>query len=972
MWFGTSEGLSRFDGYHFVTYDRSDGLSHLWINDITEDRDGRLWVATNGGGVSRFVDDPPEPTSMDPSGSSNSPARRFISITVGETASSNRVNALVFDSNNTLWCATDVGVYRAAPGREGPLRFELVHPHPQGMFMMKAFADRQGHLWFAMPNQLMQVVDGRRITYGRADGIGEGFSSVTEDLKGRLFVGSSLGVFTSDAPREASGRAQWKRVPVALRPNQWITSIAADSTGALWIGTSNGLIKYRDGDQTLYTKAHGLNDNDVVVAREDREGNLWIGTGTGGLSRLPRLSGEHIVSFTSEEGLPDARVTTVIEGRLGRLYASTSGGGIAQIVGGRAVSLRATRMPPFHNIQSRILQDRRRDWWVGTDAGLFRFKGPDLQFQDGRKFSAIDGLPDTRITSVYEDPGGRVWVSAGRSLYSVDPGRGNHLVFEKILPETITPFADDVWMMGDRSGALWLRAQGRLGRLAGGRLALLRPTDGLPETDPRAFLQDSRGWLWVGLRYRGVSVSRDPSATPPTFVNYSTANGLASDAVWALAEDDFGRVYVGTGRGLDRIDPATGRIRQFTIADGLAGAPVSHCLKDSRGNIWIATAAGLSRLNPRPEPGLTRPPPVYLSGFRVAGEDYPLPATGAVRIPAVELAASRNNLLIDYVGLRFGTEQALRYEYKLEGVDTSWSPPTEHRSVNYARLAPGSYRFLVRAIDRDGVRSTEPAALEFRILAPVWQRWWVVTSATALMGMLAYVLYRYRLRSLLELERVRTRIATDLHDDIGSSLSQIAILSEVARRRADGRTDVAQALAEIAGASRELVDSMNDIVWSIDPDQDRLEDLAHRMRRFAGDLLTSADIRLRFDAPDEGSPLALPAHLRRDLYLIFKESLHNLVRHSGATEACVEFRRQRDWLVLSVRDNGRGFDCGRTEGGHGLASMRARARNLGGGLEVTSNSQGTAVTLRIPLKGAASSRRTHLHRWVGSQRPVPD
>jgi signal transduction histidine kinase/ligand-binding sensor domain-containing protein len=840
------------------------------------------------------------------------------------------------------------------------------------MFSMSAFADRQGRLWFAMPDQLIEVVEDQLITYGRADGIGEGFSSLAEDLDGRLFVGSSRGVFTFEASTDAAGRGRWKRVPVALRPDQWIYSITADSTGALWIGTSNGLIKYSDDDQTLYTTAHGLNDNEVLVARGDREGNLWIGTGTGELSRLPRLSGEHIVSFTTEEGLPDARVTKVIEDRLGRLYASTLGGGIAQIVGGRAVSLPATRVPPFHNVQLRILQDRRGDWWIGTDAGLFRFKGPDLQFQDGQKFTAIDGLPETTVTSLYEDPGGRVWVGAGGSLYWVDPATRKHLVLEKIPPETITPFADDVWMTGDRSGGLWLRAQGRLGRLAGGTLAVLRPSSGLPETDPRAFLQDSRGWLWVGLRYRGVSVSRDPTATPPAFVNYSTANGLASDAVWALAEDDFGRVYVGTGRGLDRIDPATGKIRQFTIADGLAGAPVSHCLKDSRGNIWIATAGGLSRLNPRPEPDLTEPPPIYLSAFRVAGEDYPLPQRGAVRIPAVELAASRNNLLIEYIGLSFRTEQALRYQYKLEGVDVDWSRPTEQRSINYARLAPGSYRFLVRAIDRDWVPSREPAALDFRILPPIWQRWWVVTLATVLIGLLGYVWYRYRLRRLLELERVRTRIATDLHDDIGSSLSQIAILSEVARRRADGRPDVAQPLAEIADASRELVDSMNDIVWSIDPERDRLGDLAHRMRRFAGDLLTSSDIRLSFDVPGEGSALPLPVHLRRDLYLIFKESLHNVVRHSGATEARVEFRRERDWLVLSVRDNGRGFDGGQAEAGHGLASMHARARNLRGGLEVTSNRQGTAVTLRVPLKGPAFSWRKHLHTWVGSQPQVRD
>jgi hypothetical protein len=212
------------------------------------------------------------------------------------------------------------------------------------------------------------------------------------------------------------------------------------------------------------------------------------------------------------------------------------------------------------------------------------------------------------------------------------------------------------------------------------------------------------------------------------FANYSTEQGLSSDAVWAITEDDAGRIYLGTGKGLDQLDPMSGRIRHFSARDGLAGDIITHCLKDRNGAIWVATALGLSKFNPRVERSVAHPPPIYLSRAQVAGEDLPLPETGALSVPEFEIPYTHNNLLLEYVGLSFQGEQQLRYQYKLEGADGNWSAPSEGRSVNYARLAPGSYQFLARAINKDGqdgqegregAISTEPAVFRFRILPPL-------------------------------------------------------------------------------------------------------------------------------------------------------------------------------------------------------------------------------------------------------------
>jgi len=480
-------------------------------------------------------------------------------------------------------------------------------------------------------------------------------------------------------------------------------------------------------------------------------------------------------------------------------------------------------------------------------------------------------------------------------------------------------------------------------------MVMFQPTDGLPETDPRALFLDSRGWLWIGLHCKGVSLTKDPTAESPKFASFSTANGLASDTVWSIAEDDFGRIYLGTGRGLDRLDPITGRIRHFTAADGLAGDIITDCLKDHSGNIWVATSMGLSRFDPRAERVMSGPPPIYLSRVIVAGEDLPLPETGAARMPGLALAASRNNLLIEYVGLNFQGERALKYQYKLEGVDADWSPPTDQRSVNYARLTPGSYRFLVRAINQEEIASLEPAVLEFRILSPLWQRWWFLTLAACCGGLTVHAIYRYRAARLVELERVRTRIASDLHDDIGSSLSQIAILSEVLCQHEElDNPRLALRLARIARISRESVEAMSDIVWAINPQRDQLRDLTRRMRRFASETLPARNIALRFLAPEGDQDLKLGPDLRRQVFLIFKEAVNNIACHSACAEAEIESRIEGAWLVLRLSDNGQGFDPTLASRGQGLPSMRRRARSLGGELEVISQpDQGTTVTLKV-------------------------
>jgi signal transduction histidine kinase len=509
----------------------------------------------------------------------------------------------------------------------------------------------------------------------------------------------------------------------------------------------------------------------------------------------------------------------------------------------------------------------------------------------------------------------------------------------------------------DAAGNLWIGHWiGGLTRYAAGRFTLFTEADGLPVGAIRAIYLDHAHRLWIASSLGGLARLDDPAAVHPRFTTYTTTEGLSSNDVWCVTEDQWGHIYAGTGRGLDRLDPETGHIKHYTAADGLLRGKVTSAYRDRHGVLWFASNVhGLSRLVPEPDPPQT-PPPILISGLRIAGVVQPISQLGETEVPRFDLGPNQNQLNVDFVGLSFAPGEALRYQYRLEGADQDWSPLSDRRSVNYANLAPGRYRFLVRAVNDEGLASVTPATLAFTILPPVWQRWWFLTLAATVAAFGIYSVYRLRLARLVELERVRTRIATDLHDDIGANLSLIAMLSEVARgqlKRDDPR--LKEWFSTIAATSRDTVDSMSDIVWAVNPRRDQLSDLTRRMRRFADDICGARDIELHFRAPEPGRDLKVGADLRREVFLIFKECVNNMVRHSQCTEATVELRITGGWLVLQMSDNGRGFDLAGTTEGNGMPSMRVRANKLGGNLDVVApNGHGTTVTLKVPLDHRAS------------------
>jgi ligand-binding sensor domain-containing protein/two-component sensor histidine kinase len=756
--------------------------------------------------------------------------------------------------------------------------------------------------------------------------------------------------------------------------------------GTLCVGTKVGLSATRaerpEGSPmfSTYTASHGLPASGVEALAEDTAGNLWIGTDGSGAAKLVWKT---FLTYTADDGLDGTQIDSIFEDGAGKLCVVSRRGStdlyVNEFDGSRFRATRVnlpagTRLLNWGARTQTVAHDEEGDWWIGTSDGLFRYSKVSRISDLGRgtptaRYTERDGLSAGPIVSVFEDSTGSLWLSTtGRrnGLARWDRyARSFHQYSEGLpwLPTSgVSLFAEDA------PGRLWMgllrfgRGQAEMARIRGGAIERFGGADDAPSGGIRALYVDRQKRLWVGTNQSGLMRFDHPEADRPAFRRYTTANGLSSDVILSLTEDLSGRIYVGNGSGVDRVDVATGQVKRYTSADGLAPGEVHASFRDRNGALWFGTSGGLSRIL-SPPAHLPSPPPIAITSLRVAGVPQPASELGEAEISGLRYQPNQNDIEVSFVSLAFAPGETLRYQYMLEGADSEWSPPSPQRSINYANLSPASYRFLVRAINSEGIVSSRPAFIAFRILPPVWLRWWFQLLAAAVAGTAIYWLHHYRVTQLLELERVRTRIATDLHDDIGSSLSQIAILSEVANRHVDpAHPKLAEPLTDIAGISRELVDSMSDIVWAIDPERDHFGDLVHRMRRFASDVLSPRDIRLGFQSPAGEQDLQMGADLRRQIFLIFKESVHNVLRHSGATEVNIEFQVQHGWLSLKVVDNGAGFDLVRDHDGHGLRSMRERARNAGGEIEITSNIRGTAIGLRVPVGRRLAQRSRTPHK----------
>jgi PAS domain S-box-containing protein len=783
LWFSTAEGLSRFDGYEFTNYGTEQGLPTRVVNALLETRDGIYWIATANGlcrfnpnGHSLKSSAPSNDKEQESAENRNSSSREamFVTYHFGENRRAESVNVLFEDHEGTIWCGTGGGLYRLEQqGGDWSLRLVEINPDASNsgapVYVTQIIEDARGEaMWISTSTGLYRRTrDGRAQFYTTTHGLADNnVHTLLRDRAGRLWAGTSLGlcqlVDSPEANRSIVSRVLTEKDGL---PRSYVTTLFQTSAETIWVGTGYGgftlfdpVTEVASRRFVVYTRANGLSDAGISAMIEDRDGNLWLGTESSGVMKIARNG---LTTYSEADGLKIPRIAAVFENQAGALFVVNSD---------PTTPLHRFDERGFTNVELQLpagvghswgwfqvaFEDHTGEWWLPTNEGLYRFAKTNEQNPVLRRPKAVyttrDGLPSDIIFRLYEDRRGDIWLSAlGDSDDSLVRWERATQKFHRysraecLADSAATAFSED------KEGNLWIGFYtGGLVRYRDHRFEMFTNKDGVPEGMVRGLYTDHQGRLWIAASQNGLGRIDDPTAERPSFIRYTTSEGLSSNHVSCVTEDTFGRIYVGTGRGLDQLDPASGRIKHYTQKEGLSNNYVNVAFRDRTGALWFGTLNGLSRLLPEQNRS-TAQPNISLSRLSIAGVPYKISELGTTEIKSLELSADQNRLQVNFLSVDFEPGDTLRYQYLLEGADKSWSALTEQRSVTYANLQPGAYRFLVRAVNANGAMSAQPATLTFTILSPIWRRWWFLAACALVFISLVLIVERYRSARVREL-----------------------------------------------------------------------------------------------------------------------------------------------------------------------------------------------------------------------------
>jgi signal transduction histidine kinase/ligand-binding sensor domain-containing protein len=948
LWMGTYSGLARFDGVRFTVFDSGNNpeLASSRITCLFQDKHGELWIGHEAGELTRY----------DKTG-------HFHAEPVRVSWKGRKIFGIAADETGDLWLINDQGILGRV--KDGA----VASPQPGRREKLVGFADGfDGSVWVTR----------------------DGYASV---LRGGVLTAQQL-----DGPLEDS----------------YVQGVCPSRDGKLWVVSQNRLRKWNGAGWVDDGMPAPLNGSPLTAFIETQSGLFLLGTQDKGLF-LMNPQGETL-NFSRSNGLQNDWIRSLCADREGNLWVATGGGGVAVLRASCAVTVNPPDQWQGRPVLS-VSPSRDGGVWIGTEgAGLYHFQNGQWSH-----FGTNVGLPNLFVWSVAEEPDGQLWAATwgaglfGKKdeLFSLAPG----------LEQITVPMTA---LLCTRGGGLWIGTEAGLLHYDGKNGAWFGRNPESVRTDVRAIVEDRQGTVWFGMLGGGLACLSNS-----VLQHFGKENGLSSDFVECLHLDTKGALWIGTfGGGVDRLK--NGQFSAITVRQGLPNDIIGCIVDDGDGNYWMSSHAGIIRvdkqdldlcadgktnlvhcasfgksdglptlecstgfqpagcstpdgrlwfptgkglvaLNPKDIHVNQLPPPVIIEEVRVDGRPF------ALRLTAKEplrIAPGQHRVEIDYTALSFVAPEKVRFRYRMEGLDGAWTEAGGKRSASFEYVPPGQYVFHVMACNDAGIWNEEGADVAFVMLPHFWQTWWFGTSlATLSLGVVGAGVWldtRRRMRRKMEtlerqkaVEHERSRIARDIHDELGSHLTRITMLSEPARHEPDaphpGTTDVRQ----IYDIARALTRTMDEIVWAVNPQHDTPEGLVNYLEQFALEFLGAAGIRCRLDLPMQLPAWPLTAETRHNLFLALKEALHNAVKHAGATEVRIALTLEARTLTLSVEDNGCGFDPGTPNStGNGLENMRRRLEHIGGSCEIgRARGQGVKVVFIVPMRetpaGAASDYRAN-------------
>jgi ligand-binding sensor domain-containing protein/two-component sensor histidine kinase len=962
IWVGTANGLQRFDGSKFIQYSATDPGSHaLPVSDLTQivpGDDNSLWLSFSlkqefgifNLSSFKYTIIPIKPLRQVLPGASfklwkDSKGQVFLTILNYGILHFDR-NRMAFVDDNYFnfpdgWLPT--------PGHyEDTVKHQYWFPCTKNGLAVFDAATKQLYTSNYNPKHI-PLLNKPKLTIGASE------TYIDSRRRQWLFCWTSMQLkFCFDS----TGRSLPDTAGLNYNPDySEMRTPYETKQGVLWVYGVNTLYHYTNESRSFYyyehgaRSLHGIDYQTVYQVMEDHDGSIWLATDNGLYFTSPGSGSNGVVDQLFGEKTGGVEFTDILELKTGQVWLSTWG---------KAVFTLTRDMKNY-------------------EAGIYN------------SMPAMDAVAWTQYRqtwSLYQHTDGKIWIGcqAGRYIIHDPVTRQSRFLKDPAFHESTIRY-----ITGDKKGNLWFgNMHGELVKYDGKKFIVLQELGSMITK----ILVDNEGLIWLSPYNKGLyclsedgtkvlrrytagakdnplfmNTGRDIDqlndsvivfgAGAMNFINKRTGKvhwltfdeGLPSNTIQRIRVDKDGYLWMITLNGLCRYNPSTGRITPYGRKDGItvANRTIEADYFTTTGNIMFAGANALLYFKPAVLSNL-QPPDVTVTDFKILNT-Y-IPVDSLLALPRVQLTSGQNSFSIYFAALSYLERDKLTYYYRMGGVDTGWIRADRQWYVNYSLLPPGNYTFSVYCEDIDGARSKNITQVAIYIKPPFWRSYWFMSTLLFLVALVIYAFHSMRVTRLLAVEKLRNRVARDLHDDMGSTLSTINILSSMAKSRvAIDPVKTGEYLGKISDNSQRMMDAMDDIVWSIKPSNDSMQKIVARMREFATNVLEAKEIEFDFRVDESVFDITLNMEARRDFFLVFKEAINNAAKYSKASMVVSRIGLHHKRLVLLVEDNGVGFDAETADGGNGLCNMQKRADSMHGRLQFMSKpGEGTHVTLNIPVQ----------------------
>lgn len=973
IWIGTNDGLNRYDGYNFEIFRHEPGnistISGNIIRDIVEDKNGVLWIATEDGGLSRYDRTLP-------------PAQKFKQYKhmPGDSSSIpvNIINTMVADSLGYLWLGTSgFRVLRFDPRTE---KFTI--PVNTGTRTVLDLAlDKNGVIWAGKQGGGIMKINARNLSYQLDPRYNNVYAklphmvvtSLYQDRENNMWFGSWDKVLYCQPPGAGEMVYQKTDAPYSFANDQ-IECFAEDRQGRLWMGG-------RYGGLHLYDKASGqfynyqydparegtIADNHINCVFADATGRIWIGTDRGISVHQPSQQ-QFVQTFLPGYQRRKITIYDFYEHSNGDLWIGTSEGLYVRKDSDGSFSFQ----PFFYKGQplqiTKIFKDEDETIYFGTDYTLFTYdeaKKNIAPLANSEKDTVMRKIIESRIVSIlrdtiedhpvllvspyghflsYYDLTDKRWVSR---IDTTERFRRNLGVVDNLVRKIYRCRKGTVWTANAKAGlGLWTHhSQPNLGYLDN------NPADASTISNNSVFdmIEDDLGNMWVSTYGGGLNLFNPASQK---FTHVPLTNNLLE----GLQIDNRGYLWMISNGNINRYHPLRNAQHTFELPDiDKSGGVRGYIFKNSKGHLFVAGTNYFIEFDPLAIHNANDQPEVYLTDFKIFNQSF----SDLLMKDRIELDYNQNYFRIEFAAPEFSPGRNIRYSYMLEGRDRNWINIGNQNFEQFSNLAGGDYIFKIRATTSAGSWNSKVTSVHIRIVPPLWSTWWFYALCAVFTALVIYALYRYRINELLKRQAIRNKIAQDLHDNVGSTLSSISVYTQVAKIYNSQRRfeELQQTLEKIGATSGEMISEMNDIVWAINPRNDNMNTILQRMDNYARPLLTSQGIIFHFTSDPDLRGMNLEMTKRKNFYLIFKEAVNNALKYSGCRHLWVHIGIQYGNVVLFVKDDGIGFDtetvhfhASQSMSGNGLRNMEMRAAEMKGIWKIESQpGKGTSVQLRFAI-----------------------